>query len=145
MGPVELVGQRLGGGRAGLGVGHFEDRGHAAQRGRAGAALQVLLVLVAGLAEMHLGVDHPGQDVEAGGVDDLGRGVAAVIANPGDAPVADGEIRLDAPARRHQRAAAQDQIVAFGHFGPPNVVPLHPVAALATLRAGRRPSRGEHP
>ena len=49
-----LVGKRLG--RRGLrvGVGHLEHRRDAAHDGGAGARFEILLVVEAGLAEMHL-------------------------------------------------------------------------------------------
>ena len=55
----------------GIGVGHLEHGRHAAEHGRARTGLQVLLVLEARLAEMHLTVDHAGQNVQAGAVDDI--------------------------------------------------------------------------
>ena len=62
---AHFVGERLGSRRERLRVGHLEDGGDAAQHGGAAAGLEVFLVLEARLAEMHLGVDHAGQDVEA--------------------------------------------------------------------------------
>ncbi len=64
-----LVGQRFRAGGQRVGVGHLEDGGDAAQHRRARAAFQVFLVLQPGLAEMHLAVDHAGQDVQAAAVD----------------------------------------------------------------------------
>ena len=69
----DLVGQRLGRDGRGLGVGHFEDAGDAAHDRGAAAGFEVFLVLGAGLAQMHLGVDDAGQDVKPGAIDDFGR------------------------------------------------------------------------
>ncbi len=56
-----------------ISVRHLEHAGDAAHHGAARARLQILLLGQAGLAEMHLGVDHAGQDVQALAVDHLGR------------------------------------------------------------------------
>ena len=45
-----------------------------------------------GLAEMHLGVDHAGQDVQTLAVDDLGRRGTAERAQRGDPAVLQGEV-----------------------------------------------------
>jgi len=60
LGARELVVQRFGSRCRRIGVGHFEHRRHAAQDGRATAALKIFLVGVAGLAEMDLAVDRAG-------------------------------------------------------------------------------------
>ena len=57
----------------GCGVGHLEHAGDAAQDGGAAAGLQIFLVLVAGLAEMHLAVDGAGQHMQALGLENLRR------------------------------------------------------------------------
>ena len=72
-GAQHLVGERLGGGGQRLGVGHFEYRGDAAEHGGARAGLEVLLVLEPRLAEMHLAVDHAGQNVRPAAIDALAR------------------------------------------------------------------------
>ncbi len=64
-GAGELVGERMRRRRQRIGVGHLEDRGHAAQRRRTRSRLQILLVGEAGLAKMHLAVDDAGQDMQA--------------------------------------------------------------------------------
>ena len=74
----------------GLGVGHLEDAGDAAQHRGAAAGFEVFLVLGAGLAEMDLGVDDAGQDVKAGAIDDLGR--LARIAEAGNPAVGDRHV-----------------------------------------------------
>ena len=60
-----------------VGVRHLEHRGHPAEHGRARTRLEILLVDGARLAEMHLAVDHAGQDMQPRAVDALaGRGRA---------------------------------------------------------------------
>ena len=54
-----------------IGVRHFEHGGDAAQHRAARAGFQVLLVGQAGLAEMHLAVDHARQQMQAAAVDRL--------------------------------------------------------------------------
>ena len=88
----DLGGERLGAGGRRLGVRHLEHRGDPAQHRRPAAGCQVLLVLEAGLAEMHLGVDHAGQNMEAGGVDGLAGEALADRADLGDAAVPDANI-----------------------------------------------------
>ena len=72
-GPLELVAEGGGSGGGRAGVGHLEDAGHSPQDGRGAARGQVFLVGEAGLAEVHLGVDDPGQDVQASCLDPLRR------------------------------------------------------------------------
>ena len=48
---------------------------------------QILFVLEAGLAEMHLAVDHAGQNVETGGIDGLAGHALADRPDLGDAPL----------------------------------------------------------
>ena len=91
-GAGDLVGKRLGGDGQRIGVGHLEDGGDAAHDRGARAGLEVLLVLGAGLAEMDLGVDDAGEDVEAGAVDDLAGGARRDRADGGDAAVADADV-----------------------------------------------------
>ena len=54
--------------------------------------LQVLLVLEARLAEMHLTVDHAGQNVQAGAVDDIAGCGGIDRADGRDAAVGDADI-----------------------------------------------------
>ena len=74
MSALDLVGQRRRAGGRRLGVGHLEHRGDAAKHGAARTGLQVLLVRQAGLAHMHVAVDHAGQHMQAPAVDHLGGG-----------------------------------------------------------------------
>ncbi len=50
-----------------VGVRHARDRGEAAGDGRGGAGRDRLLVLLAGLAQVHVHVDQAGDDHQAGG------------------------------------------------------------------------------
>ena len=73
---LHLVGEGCLGDGQGIGVRHLEHRGDAAHHGAARTGFEVFLVGQARLAEMHLGVDHAGQDVQALAVDHLaGRGL----------------------------------------------------------------------
>ncbi len=65
----QLVGESLRAGRERVGVGHLENRRDAACHSGARACLEIFLVGRAGLAEMHLRVDHARQKVQAGAVD----------------------------------------------------------------------------
>ena len=56
----------------GVGVRHRDDGAVAARRGRAGAGLEVLLVLLAGRAQVDVRVDEGGEEVAPAAVDDLG-------------------------------------------------------------------------
>ena len=52
-------------------VGHVDDGGDAAANRGGRPSREVLLVRYAGIAEVDVGVDQAGQDVQTGGVDDL--------------------------------------------------------------------------
>ena len=101
-----------------LGVGHLEHRRDAAEgrRGRAGG--EVFLVLEAGLAEMHLGVDDAGQHMQTAGIQHFG-GAAVDRADGGDAAGANGDVRRRDAVRRRGDAPADDEIVRFGHRAVP--------------------------
>ena len=66
---------------SGLGVGHFEDGGDAAHDRGAAAGFEVFLVFGTGFAQMHLAVDHAGQDVKPGAVDHFAGLVLAEMAD----------------------------------------------------------------
>ena len=93
-----------------MGVGHLEDAGDAAQHGGAAAAFEVFLVLIAGFAEMALAVDHPGQDVQALGLEHLGRLGAAERPDGGGSSGADADI-ADGQAVRRRHGSALDEKV----------------------------------
>jgi len=57
-----------------------------------GSGFQIFLVGLARLAEMHLGVDHAGQDVQALAVDHLGRWGRAERTDLGDSPIGDADV-----------------------------------------------------
>ena len=88
----DLVGERLSAHRRGLGVRHLEHGGDAAEHGRPAAGFQIFLVLEPWLAEMHLGVDDAGQDVQAGGVEGPAGGLGSEAANRDDAAVLHADI-----------------------------------------------------
>ncbi len=67
LGAADLVGKLRLAHRQRVGVRHFEDGRDPAEDGRAGAGLQIFLMFETRFAEMHLGVDHAGQDVEPRG------------------------------------------------------------------------------
>jgi hypothetical protein len=69
-GAPDLVGQRFGGGGERIGVRHLEDAGDAAHDGGTAAGFEVFLVLGPRLPQVDLAVDHAGQDVEPGAIDD---------------------------------------------------------------------------
>ena len=77
----DLGGQGLGARCRGLGVRHLEHGRDAAQDRRPAAGLKIFLVLDAGLAEMHLGIDNAGQHMKAARVDGLARERSADIAD----------------------------------------------------------------
>ena len=59
------------GGGVGRSVGHLHKCGHAAFRGGHGSGAKVLLVRQTRLTKMNLIVDQAGEDVFAGGIDDV--------------------------------------------------------------------------
>ena len=67
------------------------------------------------LAEI-LRVDHAGQYVKAAAGDDGGGVCAIQIADHGDTAIADTNIDFNRHAGQNSGAAAQDQIVGFGHL-----------------------------
>ena len=92
MAALHLVGEGRFRDRQRIGVRHFEHRGDAAHHGAARSGFQIFLVGLARLAEMHLGVHHAGQDVQALAVDHLaGRGLSQP-ADRGDAAIGDADI-----------------------------------------------------
>ena len=109
-----VVAQRAQDGRAihrRVGVGHGHDRAVAAGRGSRRAALQVLLVLLAGRAHVHVGIHEGGQQVPAGALPRLGArrdGQRSRSAELGDDPGADQDVArlVEAGARvEHVRRA----------------------------------------
>ena len=110
----DLVGQRRGAGRGRLGVGHLEHRRDAAQHRAARTGFQVLLVGQAGLAHVHVAVDHARQHMQAAAVDHLGGG-RADIADRGDPAAGNGQIAHALAVLVDDRAALQDQVVAARH------------------------------
>ena len=122
-GARKLVGQRLGAGGERPGVRHLEHRCHAAEDGRAGAALQILLVLQAGLAEMDLAVDHARQDVKAAAIDPLAGGSLSERPDAGDAAADDADVAKARAVLVDDGAACQDDVEGGCH-GAPRGLPL---------------------
>ena len=118
LGPRQLVGESLGRRRLGVGVGHFEHGGDAAQHGGAGARCEILLVLQPRLAKMHLAVDHAGQDVQAPAVDALPRRLPQ-RADLRDAPVAHADVAHALAVVVHHRRAGENALEALRHVSLP--------------------------
>jgi hypothetical protein len=75
-----------------VGVGHAGHRSKAAGCGRPGAGHDVFLVLVAGIAQVHVYIDQPGNHQLSPGVDHLCLASFDIFANIGDLAVLDKEI-----------------------------------------------------
>ena len=113
--PGQLVAQSRGGGGRRLGVGHLEDRGDAAQDGGPRSGLQVFLPRRAGLAEVDLGVDHAGQDGQAGGGEDLAGGGLGEIADGRDLAAPDPDIGQAAAGMVDHLAAPDEEVETLRH------------------------------
>ena len=100
-----------------LGVGHLEHGGDAADHRGAAAGLQVLLLLQARLAEMHLGVDDAGQHVQARWRRRPRPPGRAQAADGGDAAIADADIALGRAVVIDDGAALDQDIEGLGHAG----------------------------
>jgi hypothetical protein len=110
-----LVGQSLGARGLRIGVGHLEHRRNAAHDSGAGAGFQILLVVEPRLAEMDLGVDDAGQDMQPPAVDlALGAGLGE-IADMRDGASPHADVALDAAVLIDDDAALEDQVVGLGH------------------------------
>ena len=96
------------------GVGHRDDPAVAAGGGGAGAGLDVLLVLLAGGAQVDVWVEEGREGVQALGVELLGavRVGLARCGDLGDPAAADHEVvdAVDPGDRVEQRRAAQDEV-----------------------------------
>src|SRR3984893_2174623 len=125
--PLYFIGERRGACGRGIGVGHFENRGHSAERSRAGAGLQVFLMGGARLAEMHLGVDHARQNMEAGGVDCLSGAGVEEIADFSDFPGGDRDVAHARAGMIGDGAALQDHVETSRHWP-------HPLQSKSNLR-----------
>ena len=112
---LDFVGERLRGHRQRIGVWHFEHRGDAAHHRAARSGFQVLLVGEARLAEMHLGVDHARQDVQATAVDRLPAGFPVQIAERSDPPARNADIAGDFAVLIDDNPALEDEIVSLRH------------------------------
>ena len=111
-GAGELVGQGKGRGGGRNRVGHLEDRGDPPQDGGAGTGREVFLVGEARLAEVHLGVDHAGQDVQTMRVEHFGGGRGPEGAQGDDSAFANPDVARHGPGRPHAGAAPDQKIEA---------------------------------
>ncbi len=111
-----------GGARGGrrIGVRHLEHGGDPAQHGRAAAAFEVFLVLVARLAEMHLRVDYAGQHMQPARLEHLGGVHCRQRTDGGNSPLPDRNIRFADAVRRHAHAAADQEIETIAHAALPS-------------------------
>ena len=123
----DLVGQGIGVGGQGRRVRHLEHRRHPAQHGGARAGLQILLMRRARLAEMHLGVDHARQDMQARAIQNPVGGGRAKRPHGRDGAGRDAEVADRDPVLVRQGAAPQDEIEcssqADPQFSPAPLVP----------------------
>ena len=115
VGALDLVGDRFGGGRERIGVRHLEHGGDAAQHRTARTRFEVFLVGEAGLAKMHVAVDHARQEMQAAAVDHFGGRGAREVADGGKTAAADAEIAGALAVLVDDGAALEDQVVGFGH------------------------------
>ena len=97
-GAPHLVGQRFRRNGEGAGVGHLEDAGDAALHRGAAPGFQIFLVFGARLPQMHLAVDHAGQDVKPGAVDHFAALRPVVMADPDDAAARYGNVAETEPS-----------------------------------------------
>ena len=72
-----------------------------------------------GLAEMHLGVDHARQDMQAAAIDRLARGRRRQVADRRDPPGCDAEVARRFAVVIDDGAALEDQIVGLRHSNMP--------------------------
>jgi Tol biopolymer transport system component len=115
---VELVREGFGRGRAWNRVGHLEDRGHAPEDRRSAAGHEVLFVSETRLAEVHVGIDDPGQDVQAAGFEDNGRGPRRKRAQGDDPTLAYPDV-AKTHSRRAHAGPAPDQKIETLRTAPP--------------------------
>ena len=99
----------------GVGVGHVHEAGQAAGDGRRRFGGHVGLVFQAGLAEVHLVVDHARQQAAAGGIDDI---LADARVEPAadllDAAIDDAQVALELAALVDE-AGVDDERRGVGH------------------------------
>ena len=76
-------------------------------------------MLAAGLAEMHLSVDHPRQHVQTAGIKYLAAHGLAEVADGRNAPVADAHVARANAVVIDQNATTDDEIEGFGNDRSP--------------------------
>ena len=116
---LDLVGECLRVRRGRIGVRHLEHRGDAAHDGAERAGFEIFLVGRTGFAEMHLGVDHARQDMQAAAIDRLARGRRRQLSDRGDPSGRDAEIACRFAVVIDDGAAPEDQIVGLRHSNLP--------------------------
>src|SRR5262245_61478097 len=110
-----LVRERLRAGCSRLGIGHLKDSGDAAHHRTARAGFEILLVSQAGLAEVHLGIDHTRQNMQASTIDGLARGGLRQVTKCRDASTRNAKIARAFPVVIDDSPTLEDQIVALCH------------------------------
>ena len=99
-------------------VGHVNDGRDAAAHRRGRSGREVLLVGNPGIAEVHVGIDQAGQDVQIGGIDCLPTFWQSVVCADCDDPaLIDGDAALERRLRGYDRPVFHDQI-CFHHILP---------------------------
>jgi hypothetical protein len=71
------------------------------------------------IAEVHLGVDHAGQQVQAAAIDHLPGGGLREVAEGGDAAIGDAEIAHAFAVLIDDGAALENEVEASGHSNMP--------------------------
>ena len=106
-------------------VRHLKDAGNAAEHGCPRAGFKIFLVLHPGFAEMDLGVDDAGKDVEAGAIDALA-GVGGKAAKAGDSAIADPDITDTDSVLIDDLAAGENEIETGCQIVRPASLPCGP-------------------
>src|SRR6185369_15434560 len=136
---LELGGENLGCGNRRNRVRHVEHSGDAAEGRRARAALEVLLMGIAGIAEVHMHVDRAGQHVHPGDINGLLRGWHCVKrADRQNFAVLDRNRSVDHGVGRNDLAALEDQVGRHSAAHPPSTGISAPVIWRETSLAKNR-------
>ena len=108
-GDLGIERRRVERGRGGV-QGHVHEQRAAPRCERGGPGRKPLPVAAAGIVEVHVRIDDPGQDVAAGGVDRL-RGVAGELGSHlRDPAVGDRHVGMPQPVDGHDRSATKDEV-----------------------------------
>ena len=113
---ADLVGQRVFRRRQGLRVRHLENgRDAASDRGSA-PRLEIFFMRQARLAEMHLGIDDPRQNMQARRVDDFSRAGRSKVADFRNPAARNRDIADTLPVMVDDCRATDQDIECIGHF-----------------------------